>query len=328
MRLKRVIDAVRDKTNDGDRRVWTDAQVIRWLSHHHSAMHRFLSNAHRSWGFHTYRILKETADSILAVNTDTQRYFFPELLYLIYGVRELSRGLGERGILMDYREHPRETGRGWHVSTKRSIDLLRVTTPIDVDIECCKLPPPLHYGTIDSGVPPGRDEIALDSQPLDVDAGALELDWQQDAYVGAELEIVTGSTQNTNRRGTVHQVVSQRHVHDNTLDSGNGRWVIVCAVKPDFESVPQIGDTYEMHLNLTETNFEYVSALTARSLFHKTHNMKGVAVMKDVLAEGFDTFVSGLRPRQEQQPGFMVDPRNVSSGFYNPDKDWSGEFLD
>lgn len=327
MRIKSTIDAVRDKVNDADRRTWSDAQVVRWLDHHHAKMHRFLSNAHRSWGNHTYRIAKENTDLIREVNVETQRYYFPQLLYLIYGVRELSRGPNEPGTLMDYREFPREQGRGWYVSSKNSIDLLGVRLPIDIDIECCKLPPPLHYGTIDSGAPPGRDEIALDSQPLDLDSNQFVLDWQQDAYVGAEIEIITGSSQTTNRRGTVHQVVSQRHVHDNTLGT-DGRWVIVCQVKPDFESVPQIGDTYEMHLNFTETNYEYVSALTARSLFHKTHNLKGIAVMKDVLDEGFDDFVSGLRPRQEQQPGFLVDPRNVSSGFYNADKDWSGEFLD
>lgn len=327
MRIKAVIDAVRDKVNDRDRAYWQDDEVIRWASHHHRMLHRFMINAHRSWGFHSFRILKDNADAILALDDDTQRYFFPDWLARIYGVRELAQGLNKRGTLIDYIEHPRDSGKGWFVSTSHSIDLLKHTVALDIDIECAKLPPVLHYGTVDSGVGVGRDEIALDSQPLDLDSNALELDFAPDAYVGTELEIMAGSDQTTNRRGVVHQVVSQKIVHDNTLDSGAGRWVIVCRVRPFFSSEVRIGDTYELHLNLSETNFEYVSALTARSLFHKTKNLEGIMAMKDVLAEGHETFSSGLRPRQEQQPGFLVNPDGQSSGFYNPDKDWSGEVV-
>jgi hypothetical protein len=328
MRIKSVIQAARDKVNDPTRKYWSDAEIIRWVSHHHAMLYRYLANAHRSWGFHTFRILAATTDRILAVNDDTQRYFFPNWMYRLYGVRELSSGLTKRGVLIDYVEHPRDQGKGWYVSTGKSIDLLRFNTPVDIDIECSKLPPVLHYGTVDSGISPGRDEIVLASAPVDLDSNALELDWSPDAYVNAEIEIITDGTNKTdNRRGSVHQVVAQRQTFDGSLDSGAGRWVVVCTVRPFFPSVPQVGDTYELHLNLSPTNFEYLGALTARSLFHKTKNLEGIAAVKDVLAEGHDTFISGIRPRQEQQPGFMVDPETASQGHYNPDKDWSGEVL-
>jgi len=94
-------------------------------------------------------------------------------------------------------------------------------------------------------------------------------------------------------------------------------------VFPKWPTVPQVGDTYELHVPLDESNFEYVSARVARSLYHKTRNLDGIAAVESVMAEGHVNFIAGLRPRQEQQPGFLGEPGGQRG--FNPDLDWSGD---
>ena len=96
-----------------------------------------------------------------------------------------------------------------------------------------------------------------------------------------------------------------------------------CTVFPKWPTVPQVGDTYELHVPLDESNFEYVSARVARSLYHKTRNLDGIAAVESVMAEGHVNFIAGLRPRQEQQPGFLGEPGGQRG--FNPDLDWSGD---
>lgn len=318
MRLKTVIQAVRDKVNDPDAKYWSDVDVTRWIDHHNRQMHRQRAQADRSYGRVLHLIEASDENRVRAVKDDVQRYHFPSWVYKVYGVRDMSNGSSKRGSLVDYREHPRDNNKGWYISTDGAIDLVRYETAIDLELDVTKLPARVHYGTVDSPSANARNKIRLDSAP-----GTFPVDWEVDAYVGMEIEVTDGQTETTNRRGTVAQIISQEHKYDNDL----GKWVVECTVFPQWPTPVQVGDTYELHVPLDESNYEYISARVARSLFHKTRNLEGIQAMEGVMMEGYDTFTAGLRPRQEQQPGFLVSPE-ATPGYFNPDKDWSGEYLD
>tara|TARA_R110002020_G_scaffold47968_6_gene137165 strand:+ start:630 stop:1613 length:984 start_codon:yes stop_codon:yes gene_type:complete len=325
MRLQTVIQAVRDKVNDPDEKYWSDVEIVRWISHHARQLFRAKAQADRSYGRVQHQMLASDEDRIQAnILEEMQRYHFPSWVYKIYGVRDLSAGTGKQGALIDYVEHPRDTHKGWFLSGDRTIDLSKFDAAIDIEIDCAKLPPVLHYGTIDSPST-ARNELRFDSSPVDgaTTPNAFELSWEKDAYVGLEVEITSGSTETTNRRGFVTTIVSHDQVYDNDL--ATPAWVTRCTVFPKWPTVPQVGDTYELHVPLDESNYEYVASRVARSLFHKTRNIDGVAVVESVMAEGHDAYLAGLRPRQEQVPGFLVDPDSAGYGGFNPDKDYSDE---
>ncbi len=323
MRLKDVIQAVRDKVNDPQAKYWSDVEISRWIDHHTRWLHRHRANADRSYGRVLHTMLASDGDRVRELKEDVQRYHFPSWIYRVYGVRDMSQGLTKQGTLVDYIEHPRDSGKGWYLATDGAIDLLKHTSAIDIELDVSKLPTRVHYGTVDSPSANARNKLRLDSQPVDgaTPANEFPLDWEVDAYVGMEVEITSGSSETTNRRGAVAQVISQEHVYDGDLS----KWVIELTVFPQWDTSVQVGDTYELHVPLDESNYEYISARVARSLFHKTRNNDGIASVETVLAEGHDAFLAGLRPRQEQQPGFLVGP-DGHSGHFNPDKDWTGEY--
>jgi len=324
VKIKDVIQAVRDKVNDPDGKYWSDVEVCRWIDHHNRQLHRYRAQADRSYGRVLHQVLASDTDRVRSVKEDVQRYHFPSWIYKIYGVRDMTGGTNKRGSLIDYREHPRDSNKGWYVSTDGAIDLVGYNSAIDLELDVSKLPTSVHYGTVDSPSANARNKIRLDSVPQDGAStpNTFPLDWQVDAYVGMEIEVVSGSTETTNRRGTVAQVISQEHKYDADLS----KWTVELTVFPQWPTPIQTGDQYELHVPLDESNYEFLSARVARSLFHKTRNMEGIASLEGIMVEGYDNFLAGLRPRQEQQPGFLVDPGEASTGYFNPDKDYSGDW--
>lgn len=318
MRIRDVITAVRDKVNDPNRKYWTDVEIARWASHHARQLFRHKAQADSSYGAVNHLMLGTDADRVRSIKDDQFRYHFPSWVYRINGVRE-RKDANTRATLVDVKWYPRDQISGWFLSTDRSIDLMGFTSAMDLEIEAAKLPTQLHYGTVDSPCE-DRQTLRLASAPVDQDAKAFPLDLENDAYVGMEVELMTGSTETTDRRGHVQLVISQDHVYDSALS----KWVVRLVVFPKWPTAPQIGDTYELHVPLDESNYEYVSARIARSLFHKTDNQEGIATVQSVMLEGHDAYIAGLRPRQDQENALLVDPENVHGGF-NPDKDYSGE---
>ncbi len=331
MRVRDVITAVREKTNDPNVEFWSDVEITRWITHHNRYLYRHRADAENSHGFTSLRFDTAAADfhdRVRRLKDDVWRYTVPSWWYRILGIREITdKFAGQRGRLVPRISYPRSAGKGWFVSGDRSFDLNGFKNPVDLEFECHKLPAPLHYGTIDSE-PPSREQFRFASAPtaIGIDGETLEpfmLDWEVDSYVGAEIELITGSTETSNRRGAVHQITSQVQFYDASL--ATPAWVVECTVFPKFPTKPQVGDTYEMHLPVDESSFEFVTARVARSLFHKTRHTEGIRMLESVIAGGLQTFLSSLRPRQQQSPDLMGSPDQ--EGRFDENKDWSVEFL-
>lgn len=324
MRLSYATTAVREKLNDGLKTYWSDVDIARWLSHHNNSLFRRRVNADRSYGFRQFAILGTDTSRVQTVKSDQYRYWFPSWVYRIYGLRETEEQQTRRASLIDYVEWPRDQHAGWFFSGDRHIDLIRFSKALDIDFEVTKLPGPLHVGTIEK-VSAAVDEIYLDPDPVDAGSPSIpfqayEVTFEDGAYLGMELGITTPGDDMADNRREVHVIETAVNV----WDSGLSKRLIQCTVFPAFETEPQVDDTYELHLALDQSALELVSSLTARSLFDKTKNLEGIATCTQKILEEMPAFIDSLRPRQEQVPGFMGLPEN-QSGFFDPNKDFSGE---
>ena len=96
MKLKDVIQAVRDKVNDPTGKYWSDVEITRWISHHSRQLFRSRAQADRSYGRILHQILATDTDRVVEEKDDVQRYFLPSWFHTIYGVRDMTSGTEDR----------------------------------------------------------------------------------------------------------------------------------------------------------------------------------------------------------------------------------------
>lgn len=316
MRLSLAVEACRDKIHDADRKFWTDAEITRWITYHMRNLFRRKVNADRSYGFHVFTIQSTDVSRIRARYTNCQAYYLPTWVYGLHAVRTVESG-GGRGNLISVITVESDRYDGWKVSGNRTLDLVGYGTPISIEIECAKLPPPMHQGITPLGSDPGK--LVLASAPVDQDSNPYQLSHEIDAYVGMEFEITTAPTDARNPRDQVAEAFEQESFYD----AGQSDQVQRVTLMPEFSVSPIATDTYEMHVPIDEAHTEYLAVLVANSLFQKTKNLDGMAAVTRSLPALEKAFIDSLRPRQTQQPFFMMGDN--SGGYFNPDKDWSGE---
>jgi hypothetical protein len=319
VRLRRIIQAVRDHINDRDAKYWKDGEIVFWISHHARNLTRTRVNADDSYGQHLFEIQasdKTRVESIGSGRIHT-RYYLPSWVYRIYSVRDGSGSQG-RQIMPIFHRHSRRE-RGWVYSGDRTIDLIGMPAT-DLEIEAVKMPPILHYGCV-RVQSADATQVVLDHLPVDPtleETGYFDFDWETDAYVGVELEFTGLESATRTPKGRVVVIKAQTRVYDSSVAD----YVLVCQIMPHLPFAPRRGDTYEMHVPVDESGLEYLAALVAFSLFKRTKNLEGMATLRRDLEMGRVMYIDSLQPRQEQAPRVMEFEGGEGIGIGDVDRDF------
>lgn len=300
MRLSELIEAVRHRVNDADRKYNTDPEITAWLNRHQRSLIRRKVEADLSYADQPVNISASDSSRVEQIFTDVWRYYLPSWVYRVRRVMELSGTT----IL-------RELQHGqWVWSSNRSIDI-KSTAALNLRIGVAKVPALMRPLTVASSSTLNSEVVVAKED------GTYPFETEDGCMLGAQLEL-TSSESGRDPRGGVHVVVSQRG------DVVDGAPVWILGVRPLLADLPAKGDIIQMHSEIEDVHAIYLINLVAHDIFQRKQNMTALSNMRPELDKCERDFIVGLQPRTDG----VITTINLGGerpGSYNPDTDPSAE---
>lgn len=305
MRLSELIQDVRDAASVQTANRWSDKDIARFLNVQHRSIIR--KSVEVNQGFHNYTF--QVAAAVGQVrHTDLISYRLP---WWVMKVATVRRGSSTPTTSTQQGPIPRldqvYARGGWRWSASNGLELVGVSTALDLELDVAKLPALLTRGTLPD--PSTPSPIATNQMRLDADDSADAVNYphenQKDSYAGALFEITgpAGATQ-----GQLLRCVSS--LHNQNPSSKH----TILTMEEAWTSVPVTGNTYEMHAELATEHCRLLSLLTTRALLSQERNVQGVAAYASELQEQWTIYLQSIAERDQAGPHLVVESIGASRG--------------
>lgn len=284
MRVTDLILRIRETINDPLKKVWSDAELLFHISDWQASLFRQLVETDES--FYMKRLDLLGTDAV-KIHLNRFSYQLPNWVYRVHENRKDEAVTENRGAARIPGRRYNEGGEHWEITTRNTFEMEGKTIAEDLELRVGKTPARLHFGTTPKDG--AASTLWLDPSPT----GELEdgTDW----YANAIFEITGVATPVVGRDpvGQVRKGVSSQRVWD--VD----KYLIEVTVDRPWDEIPDVTDTYEMHVETDEPFITYLRYLVAMNAFEKTNNAPGQGSIRALFNNERQEFKNSLRTRQD-----------------------------
>lgn len=312
MRLSELISETRVTISAKTTRTWSDADIVVALNAKQRALVRILTERDEKWFNHTFNLLKAAART---QHTTLWGWKIPPWILKVTSVRQLFGGsTAARGPRIP-RADKLSNKPGWDFGAGNELRLVGYSGPIDLEIECAKLPARMIQGTL-----PSQSGMTTSQMKLESDATAaasakpFPRETALDFYAGSQFEI-TGP--DSVRVGQLLRCVG------NTTDPA-GR---ILTMEEAWTTPPVATDTYEMHMEAPPQHARLLVLLASRTLFAQERNTEGLAAIEPEVNEEWKLFLDSSVDRDLTEPHTVIEGMPTSDYTSYPETNYLGEYL-
>jgi hypothetical protein len=290
VRLSQGIDRVKSALDSVSGQKYTDARIGETLNSQLRSLVRKAVEVDQGYTNHRFVLASTVARNPYS---GVYSYRLPPWIIKLVSVRRYLGSGAAKGPEI-HRATKRQVG-GWRYTAANEITLEGVSSAIDLDIECAKMPAALTKGTLPSQAGVTTSQLKLDADSS-ADAVIYPHETTLNAYAGALFEITGPSPAAGTRIGQILRCTG------NTVDPT----ARLLTMEEAWTSQPQTSDTYEMVAELPDEHSELLVLLTARRLLAIEGNAKGISLYSQEIGEQWASYLSHVKSRDTQEPYFIA----------------------
>lgn len=270
------------------------------------------------WHNHEF-VLLATAARQVAFNV--WEYTIPPWVMTITDMREegISGVTGSLGPRIWPIQSKSQGGIGYDFQSGNSLRLYGKSTALDLRLQVTKRPARPTRGTLPAQTTMTSSQLRLDEDP------AVTADFphekQTDAYAGSFVEITGINDATAQPGGQLRRCLASSHLQ---LLAGPDTLHTILTLEFAWTTIPETGDTYEMHWELPEQHIRLHQLMTARAMWQRQGNSDEVRAHRDEIAECGVSLINDVKKRQSQAPKRMV---HCIGGDYGARRDWLNDPL-